>query len=231
MINIKDAIIAALSGVERTGIDKLIAWLLEVDFFTAPASTNFHGNYEGGLAEHSWNVYDLLVKKNEQFQTQYLTDTLVICGILHDLCKVEMYTENLDQATDAQLFRLEKEVKKNGHKLPKKLDKQYASDLIGWYVNGTKGPMPEYKKSYKVDDHFPIGHGEKSVILAQHFITLTIEEIMAIRWHMAAFDAGIHFNFPSGFAFRNACERSPLVTMLFTADTEASNILEAKNLP
>lgn len=227
MINIKDAIIAALSGVERTGIANLIKWLHEMDFFTAPASTMFHGNYEGGLAEHSWNVYDLLVKKNEQFQTQYLTDTLVICGILHDLCKTGMYVENLDAATDAQLFRLDKEAKKYKHRLPKVIDKQYASDLIGWYVSGAKGEMPEYRKSYKVEDQFPIGHGEKSVILAQKFIKLTDEEILAIRWHMASFDAGIHFNFPSGFAFRNACERLPLVTMLFTADTEASNILEA----
>lgn len=166
MVNIKEAILAALSGVDRIGIDRLIKWLCEVDFFTAPASTMFHGNYEGGLAEHSWNVYDLLVKKNEQFQTQYLSDTLAICGLLHDLCKVEMYVENLDPATDAQLFRLDKEAKKNKHRLPKMIDKQYASDLIGWYVNGAKGPMPEYKKSYKVDDKLPIGHGEKSVILA-----------------------------------------------------------------
>lgn len=228
MVNIKEAILAALSGIDRVGIDALITWLKGSDFFTAPASTNFHGNYEGGLAEHSWNVYDLLIKKNEQFQTQYLTDTLTICGLLHDLCKVGIYKIAPDPATDAQLARLEKECRKFKHKFPTFLDKQYASNLIGWYVNGAEGQRPEYQQTYKVEDDFPVGHGEKSVILAQQFISLSSEEILAIRWHMAAFDAGIHFNFPSGFAFRNASNNIPLVTMLFTADTEASNIIEAK---
>lgn len=78
-----------------------------------------------------------------------------------------------------------------------------------------------------VDDKFPVGHGEKSVAILQRFIKLTDDEIIAIRWHMAAFDAGIHFNYPSGYPFRLATKRVPLLTALITADMEASNILEA----
>ena len=47
---------------QRKGVDKLIAWLETTDFFTAPASTRFHGAYEGGLVEHSLNVYDAFMK-------------------------------------------------------------------------------------------------------------------------------------------------------------------------
>lgn len=45
-----------LSQVTRTGADKLLEWLKSTDFFTAPASTRFHGAYPGGLVKHSLNV-------------------------------------------------------------------------------------------------------------------------------------------------------------------------------
>ena len=37
--------------------------------------------------------------------------------------------------------------------------------------------------AYDIEDQFPAGHGEKSVILILRYIQLTDEEIMAIRWH------------------------------------------------
>lgn len=46
-----------LSQVTRPGADKLLEWLKSTDFFTAPASTRFHGVYPGGLVKHSLNVY------------------------------------------------------------------------------------------------------------------------------------------------------------------------------
>ena len=99
-----------------------------------------------------------------------------------------------------------------------------------FYVKGKKnvkenGQWRE-KEIYIVKDQLPLGHGEKSLSILQDFITLTKEEKLAIRWHMLAFDAGIHFNYPSGFAFREA-SKNPLVVLLFTADYEASQIVEA----
>lgn len=82
------------------------------------------------------------------------------------------------------------------------------------------------KDVYLVKDKFPMGHGEKSVSILQNFMHLTQEECLAIRWHMCAFDASIHFNYPNGFAFREA-SKNPLVVLLFTADYEASQIVEA----
>lgn len=81
------------------------------------------------------------------------------------------------------------------------------------------------KEIYVVKDKLPLGHGEKSISIIQDFIKLTDDEKLAIRWHMLAFDAGIHFFYPSGAAFREASKR-PLVTLLFTADYEASQIIE-----
>ena len=99
-----------------------------------------------------------------------------------------------------------------------------------FYVKGKKnvkenGQWRE-KEIFIVKDQFPMGHGEKSVSILQDFISLTPDEKLAIRWHMCAFDAGIHFNYPNGFPFREA-SKNPLVVLLFTADYEASQIVEA----
>jgi hypothetical protein len=88
-----------------------------------------------------------------------------------------------------------------------------------------RGQWESYE-AYCVKDQLPLGHGEKSVSILQDYIQLTDVEKLAIRWHMANFDAGVHFNYPSGYAYRAACEIHPLVTLLFTADLEASNIAE-----
>ena len=75
--------------------------------------------------------------------------------------------------------------------------------------------------AYGVDEELPLGHGEKSIIIANRFIPLTKNEMMAIRWHMSAFDAGIHFNYPSGSPFRSSMDRCPLLKMLIIADQMA----------
>lgn len=72
-------------NIHREGIDKLLARLEKSDFFTAPASTRYHGAYEGGLVEHSLNVYEQLVNGNP-------TETTAIVSLLHDLCKTDYYT-------------------------------------------------------------------------------------------------------------------------------------------
>ena len=60
----QDKIIGRLKSVNRDGIDDLIKYLLEdTDYFIAPASTKFHSNFDGGLALHSDNVVELLIKK------------------------------------------------------------------------------------------------------------------------------------------------------------------------
>ena len=60
MSKYKNKITSELREIDREGIDNLINMLEKTDFFTAPASRNYHLNYEGGLAEHSWNVYQKL---------------------------------------------------------------------------------------------------------------------------------------------------------------------------
>ena len=59
----KEEFINLLLSTKREGIEDVIAFLEKTDFFIAPASTKFHGSYEGGLLEHSMKVYEILKEK------------------------------------------------------------------------------------------------------------------------------------------------------------------------
>lgn len=78
--------------IVREGGQGLLEWLLESDFFTAPASTKFHGAHEGGLAEHSLHVFYRLKKLcMAEYGEVKDMEPLAICGLLHDLCKINFY--------------------------------------------------------------------------------------------------------------------------------------------
>ncbi len=77
------------------------------------------------------------------------------------------------------------------------------------------------KAVWKVDDQLPLGHGEKSVILASRYVDLTVEEMCAIRWHMASTDPGTNFFYPSGAPYKTALDKYPLVKLLIIADQMA----------
>lgn len=141
-------------NIKREGADKLLEFLEKSDFFTAPASTRFHGAYEGGLLQHSLNVYECLVdflsrpRVKERYKLEPTAETTAIVALLHDVCKVNFYTVQMRNAKNEQTGQWEK--------------------------------VP----FYAIDDKLPYGHGEKSVYMISGFMRLSREEAMAIRWHM-----------------------------------------------
>ena len=93
--------------ITREGADKLLDFLLNgSDFFTAPASTRYHGACEGGLVQHSLNVYDCLVdilnrpRMKELYGVEYSDESIAIAGRLHDICKVNFYKTSFRNAKD-----------------------------------------------------------------------------------------------------------------------------------
>lgn len=94
----------AYQKITRPGADRLLAWLETTDFFTAPASTRFHGAYPGGLCEHSMNVYKRLCA----LAPEETPETLAVCGLLHDLCKANFYKVSSRNVKDEQTGRWEK---------------------------------------------------------------------------------------------------------------------------
>lgn len=90
----KEEFLELLKSVNREGMEDLIKFIEEkTDFFTAPASTRYHGSFEGGLLEHSLNVYKILSDKvkNSCIDIKVSEDTLKIITLLHDICKVNFY--------------------------------------------------------------------------------------------------------------------------------------------
>lgn len=80
-------------NIKRAGADRLLEWMdNRTDFFTAPASTKFHGACKEGLVIHSLNVYDILKKRNDESKA-YSDETVAIVALLHDLCKANFYKE------------------------------------------------------------------------------------------------------------------------------------------
>lgn len=80
-------------NIKRAGADALLDWIRQSDFYTAPASTRYHSSYEGGLLEHSLNVYRRFAQEvmDEVNETERLPETIAICGLLHDICKANFY--------------------------------------------------------------------------------------------------------------------------------------------
>ena len=88
----KERFLLLCKQVARRGMDDVVEYLEGSDFFTAPASTRFHESYEGGLCEHSLNVYDRMKDVLVAFpEIKYNVETVIIVSLFHDLCKVNMY--------------------------------------------------------------------------------------------------------------------------------------------
>lgn len=141
--------------IKREGADKLLDYLENrSDFFTAPASSQYHLCREGGLCEHSINVYNCLVdylsrpRVKELYGLNVSEETAAIAALLHDVCKTDCYIPS---------FRNKKD------------------KATGKWI---EVPYYEYK------DKMPYGHGEKSVYIISGFMRLTREEAFAIRYHM-----------------------------------------------
>ncbi len=84
-----------LRSTEREGVENLIQWIREeTDFYSAPASTKGHGSFEGGLLVHSLSVYRLLGNFSKNIK-EVNPASVIIVGLLHDLCKVNFYIKTV----------------------------------------------------------------------------------------------------------------------------------------
>ena len=200
---------ALLTSTKRPGMENLLEFVESTDFYKAPASTRFHMAVEGGLCQHSLNVYNcLMAKKQNPVWAKALEgigeDSIAIVALLHDLCKADLYEKD---------YRNEKTY---DEKIVAAAEKwQVKKDEKGSFIWHT---VPSYKIS---DNRVPLGHGEKSALLVQGFIQLSLNEVMAIRWHMGFTEPKDIWN-DLGYAM----EKHPLVLALHEADLEATKLLE-----
>ena len=195
----KEKFVSLLQSTHREGLDKVIAGLEKLGFFTAPASSKHHLAEKGGLLQHSLNVYEqaALIREIEvgmkpELAEKLPNESIIIASLLHDVCKAEIYKIELKNKKNEQTGQWEK--------------------------------VPQYVAHY---EHCPMGHGEKSVIrLLRMGLELTNDEILAIRWHMGAWDLSDSFEAKGNF--NSAGDKSPLLAVIIAADGLATRITEVK---
>ena len=79
------------TSIRRDGLEGLLDWLCKADFFTAPASTHYHGGYAGGLCQHSIDVFQYAKRLLFLMDKQPSEESVAIACLFHDLCKVNLY--------------------------------------------------------------------------------------------------------------------------------------------
>ncbi len=106
-MNYKEQFISAFNeNIKRNGAQALLDWMQTTDFFTAPASTKFHGACENGLVMHSVNVYNVMM--NRHFVEGDSKESFAICALLHDLCKANFYKQSFRNAKNDATGQWEK---------------------------------------------------------------------------------------------------------------------------
>lgn len=94
-MDIKNTIERLLRETEREGIENLISWMNENGYFTAPSSSHYHLCREGGLVEHSFNVFLRMMQMHNALFGEEVTKNnqaaITICSLLHDIGKCGQY--------------------------------------------------------------------------------------------------------------------------------------------
>ena len=86
----------ALQTILRKGNAEFLSWLSDTDFFHAPASSKYHGNYDGGLCEHSLAVYRNLRNMIDKLDPYFASDeSIALVSLYHDACKINLYEKYL----------------------------------------------------------------------------------------------------------------------------------------
>ena len=194
----KTSFLKIFSETHRRGIDNIIAQLEAMGFHEAPTSSRFHLACKGGLAEHSMNVYEAAVMLREQIvrMKPELEGQLPLESIA--ICSLLHDTCKTDIYKEGILSR--------------KNESGFWEKYVGYSVDYNMG--------------IPLGHGEKSVIMLLSWgLELIPEEMLAIRWHMNAWDMPMQ-SAEHKESFNAAKAKTPLVSLIQSADSIATGLLE-----
>lgn len=192
----KETFCTFLRQIRRDGarIDDLIKKLENSDFFYAPASTKYHNCVRGGLCDHSLNVYYNLrsLVKNKHLEDKISEESILICGLLHDMSKMNIYEESVRN-------------KKVYSAYGKKYDELGNFDWVS-------------EKSYQmkdIKDRFVYGnHEETSEYMVRTYIPLKLEESVAILTHHGS----LSYDCVPIESVTQKYEKYPLACLLHVAD-------------
>lgn len=200
----REEFISLIKQVNREGasIDSLLQKLDSSDFYTAPASTQYHSAFRGGLCQHSLNVYKQLkklieaefpkfeadesgeMKEIDNYKAPYSDETLIIAALLHDLSKMNFYEVSTRNVKDE---------------------------------NGQWTQVPFIKVREAHDRFIYSDHGSNSEYMVGRFIPLMLEESVAIIHHMGWSD-----DHTDAKTISEIFNRYPLAMYLHLADVLAT---------
>ena len=186
-----------LRSTEREGVEDLIEELEKLGFFEAPASAGHHLNVDGGLVEHSLNVCKCALMLREQME-QFSP------GIKEECPENSVILASLlHDVCKADIYR--KSIKKRKNRMG------------GW------DDIEGYDVTVK---NFPMGHGEKSVVvLLCSGLMMTDAEMLAIRWHMGPWELPMQ-SYDARKQIDAARLIYPLCVLIQTADGLSASIIE-----
>lgn len=155
----KETIIELLTSTKIDGMDRLIAYMDKQGFFTAPCSGAYHLCKEGGLAEHSLNVFKVAIELDKALKADTDYTDLVIVSLLHDLGKMGDFDKP--------------------NYVPNFVRSKTKNEETGDYdlVISTAKPYTTNPELLYVD------HEIRSIAIAERFIKLTEEQERAILLH------------------------------------------------
>lgn len=191
---IKDLLLAT----KRKGMDKLIKYMVDNGFFTSPCSTSHHLSEEGGLAEHSYNVYcvakdlSFLLQDGPEPLSEETKNALIICSLLHDIGKMGQFG-------------------KPGY---------VPNMLKGRATKNNPNPEPKQSESkpFKGNpDLLYVDHEVRALSIVSKYIDLTEEEQLAILWHNGLYGP---------FKHEIQGKETPLYMIIHFADMWASRVIE-----
>lgn len=186
-----------LRSTEREGIESLIEYLdTKTDFKTAPASTKYHGSFEGGLLEHSLLVYHIMSKIVEATNAKIPEESIKICALLHDISKVNYYEKTVFN-------------KKVYTPAGTRVDSEGAYEWIS---------VPGYKTVDYENRFVYSNHEATSEFIIRQFIPLKIEESVAIVHHHGS----LGWDSISKEAVSDIYKRYPIAVYLHNADMIAA---------
>jgi hypothetical protein len=186
----------ALQKVNPLGYSfgKLVEYLDSTDFYTAPASTIYHGSYRSGLALHSLKMLrrvfllsSSMLPEIFNVESGWLVYWAAAC-LGHDFCKIGLY--------------------------------EVSSRNVKNDVTGQWEKVPYYKAK---DDYVSLGHGVESLSIIENYMgKLPVELRMAVVWHMGAY--GETKESGRLTELRHAIEKYPEVLIWQTADMLATTL-------
>jgi 23S rRNA maturation-related 3'-5' exoribonuclease YhaM len=202
MSNTKEAILDLLGSVKREGVENLIKHLEGSPFFTDPASVNHHNAYEGGLADHSLNVFQVLENFRKLYpELEELEESVKIIGLLHDIGYVGCYQKTT------------KNVPMKG------ADGKNKKNEYGKLIFIEKEGFDFYPEA-----QLPYPPGHLSTLLIKQHMKLTKLEDLAIHWQRGIYDQPQHL----WFTVDRAVKKHKLIMLTQFAKRESSLFYDKK---